>query len=1217
MKTGHCGCAGRRSDIDSSSVMPNDQNYENKCLHNISVRTGEEFSPEFLRDHVTSRRMPFANDADQIPMSEPGFDAVKNQHLEYKDLTGLPGITRRDSESCTEFSDFCPRKGYGFDVDYKTYLDGSSTYYRAFQASAQYQRKFSDFDRVSPSGPSVHSLDSPNSYEPYNKGSGILDSSFSGKMKFLCSFGGKILPRPNDGKLRYVGGETRIVSIKKNLTYLELVKKTTAICNYLHTIKYQLPGEDLDALISVSSDEDLHHMIEEYHDLERRSQRLRLFLVSSGDLEGPSSSEARTIQKIDADYQYVVTVNGMVDPCPHRSSSRESLESQWASNLDGSPTLQKDSPTSFHHLENQNGDSSLNLKLMLSSPSSQVVNAPQVPSKSYIPSPPLSPVQFKDPKTSYMKGYENVTCSYGYNSNGSYVMETPAYDNPCCADASGYYHNHPIDTVPVIGSPNQNSHMVQSHATPMVGSHFRKPSKEFQSPSPYGPSYSDARRGFLDAAPLHSEKLVPSQDTFSFFLVSDVHAKSYRRVTNLRPESQPTNEGRPSVFLEQGSEKTYLTFAAEKSLSLAISSSSQGVVEQQRAHEKYHIPRNKDQLFQEPPNLNKDHIEWGKDTIKWMKNKEISFDQDRKNYATNNDYASNANFLEHKHDLPQIICHRDSKLSIHVPTSEPQVNGGKSSSSSSNSAENPTEVWKELPGNYQISPNEPEFLIRSQKANSELKHHIPNAIDCNTAFLGCHGLQPVAAQESNSQSQFITPVLFPADDSSLCLCLSDPLIFPETNINDALSGEASGQKEMVNASYERMVKDSHGSVKKEKPDRNSHKELNIKNGTFVNSQSSDNCHETCISETPVIVEDVTDSLPPTVPSSSTTIPRILDEHSDGIESPGEETEAESLIYESDDDDVEVDEDNKDESLGDAAIIEMEASIYGLQIISNADLEDLQELGSGTFGTVYHGKWRGTDVAIKRIKKSCFAGRSSEQERLTKDFWREAKILSRLHHPNVVAFYGVVPDGPGGTLATVAEYMANGSLRHVLLRKDRALDRRKKVIIALDASFGMEYLHLKNIVHFDLKCDNLLVNLGDSQRPVCKVGDFGLSRIKQNTLVSGGVRGTLPWMAPELLNGSSSRVSEKVDVFSFGIVMWEILTGEEPYLNMHCGAIIGGIVNNTLRPPIPERCDPEWRKLMEECWSHDPAARPSFTEITNRLRVMSTALQPKRFNRVKR
>ncbi|CAN6486071.1 unnamed protein product [Victoria cruziana] len=363
----------------------------------------------------------------------------------------------------------------------------------------------------------------------------------------------------------------------------------------------------------------------------------------------------------------------------------------------------------------------------------------------------------------------------------------------------------------------------------------------------------------------------------------------------------------------------------------------------------------------------------------------------------------------------------------------------------------------------------------------------------------------------------------------------------------------------------------------------------------------------------VIIEDVTGRTTLDIISSSTFVHpachEVISDVGDGGVLPLKGTDIESVPACSE---YEVGSaDNQD--MDDAAIAEMEAGIYGLQIIRNADLEELRELGSGTFGTVYHGKWRGTDVAIKRIKKSCFAGRSSEQERLTEDFWREARILSKLHHPNVVAFYGVVPDGTGGTLATVTEYMVNGSLRHVLLRKDRVLDHRRKLIIAMDAAFGMEYLHSKNIVHFDLKCDNLLVNMRDIQRPICKVGDFGLSRIKRNTLISGGVRGTLPWMAPELLNGSSNGVSEKVDVFSFGIALWEILTGEEPYSDMHCGAIIGGILNNTLRPAVPDWCDPEWRKLMEECWSPEPGSRPSFKDITCRLRTMASALQGKGSN----
>lgn len=279
----------------------------------------------------------------------------------------------------------------------------------------------------------------------------------------------------------------------------------------------------------------------------------------------------------------------------------------------------------------------------------------------------------------------------------------------------------------------------------------------------------------------------------------------------------------------------------------------------------------------------------------------------------------------------------------------------------------------------------------------------------------------------------------------------------------------------------------------------------------------------------------------------------------------------------------------------------------LQIINNSDLEELRELGSGTFGTVYHGKWKGTDVAIKRINDRCFVGKPSEQERMRDDFWNEAINLADLHHPNVVAFYGVVLDGPGGSVATVTEYMVNGSLRTALQKNERNLDKRKRILIAMDVAFGMEYLHGKNIVHFDLKSDNLLVNLRDPHRPICKVGDLGLSKVKCRTLISGGVRGTLPWMAPELLNGSSSLVTDKVDVFSFGIVMWELLTGEEPYTDLHYGAIIGGIVSNTLRPLVPESCDPEWKSLMERCWSAEPSERPNFTEIANQLRAMSAKI----------
>jgi serine/threonine protein kinase len=103
-----------------------------------------------------------------------------------------------------------------------------------------------------------------------------------------------------------------------------------------------------------------------------------------------------------------------------------------------------------------------------------------------------------------------------------------------------------------------------------------------------------------------------------------------------------------------------------------------------------------------------------------------------------------------------------------------------------------------------------------------------------------------------------------------------------------------------------------------------------------------------------------------------------------------------------------------------------------------------------------------------------------------EFWREAAILSKLHHPNVLAFYGIVNDGPGGALASVREFMASGSLKKVLLRKEKFLDGRKRITLAMDVAIGMEYLHSKDIIHFDLKCDNLLVNLNDASHTICKV-----------------------------------------------------------------------------------------------------------------------------------
>ncbi|MCD7460415.1 hypothetical protein HAX54_043510 [Datura stramonium] len=1225
MTSESCGIPGQNID----NVVPCAENHDDRQRHNVSMQTGEEFSEEFLRKSLTPRKANIIRDTEQNQPFRGASNLSQNCRFVSKEPHDLLGIKRSDSDCGAEFSDYSPRIAYASEGEKNTYFDITSRCNREYNASGQQPSRFSEGrnrDIIAPctTGRDIHASESPHSHQIHNPEAGIPESCGNGKMRLLCSYGGRILPRPNDGKLRYVAGETRIISIRKNLTFNELVEKTTAICNQPHTIKYQLPEEDLDALVSMSSDEDLQHMIEEYHDLGKGSQRLRLFLVPSADSEGPCSFEGMTLQQSEADYQYVVAVNGMLEPGHRRSSSKESFANQanqFGNALDFSPICQRDTPT-FLPFENRNGGNSMNVKFLLRNPNSSYVNISQVPSTSYVQSSPLSPATFqiKDPNRSRVLLYDNVATVDFPDAGSPYAVEEPLYENSYHVDTTGYYYNCPLETTPRTNYP----------------------SKQSVSSAQFGQTELDSMRLMSNKKDMHTEKLNRSQD-IRMSPGYDIQATSGFSMHQDATESRLGE--RLNLSREESISSSPSDFLPEKSPSLAMSCSSQewSTKEHEVRDENHLISKKENQPNIEARERSQEYAEWSQSTTNWIKKTRPSFNKSEIN-ASN---IPTVNAMEHELKLPKILCYSESELSVYTSPSDPKNQVERHTSSPPIPQKNSIIISKQhhmdddifqttapytqahggtktvLPSifheystnntggryvNYNLSPSTPGCLVKDQKGSKHDHHVVATTTSNVTDSCICYELHPSIIKDSNDL-QNTQSVPFSSEKSNFYLDWRNPLTsdlsIPNSAIDVAYTHEV--------PFHQKLVDGPHKSVEKGHADRIAYEKAASGNASFLHLQQSDDSYDRKLREIAVIVEDVTDSVPPDIPLSSTVVPLVQDEPSDGLPSVEEETDIENVLEESDYEDGKNGSNGKEESVSDSTIIEKEAGIYGLQIIKNSDLEELQELGSGTYGTVYHGKWRGTDVAIKRIKQSCFAGSSSEQERLIKEFWKEAKILSKLHHPNIVALYGVVPDGPGGTIATVTEYMVNGSLRHVLARKDRscrALDRRKKLVLALDAAFGMEYLHLKNIVHFDLKCENLLVNLGDPQRPVCKVGDFGLSRIKRNTLVSGGVRGTLPWMAPELLNGNSSRVSEKVDVFSFGITMWEILTGEEPYANLHCGAIIGGIVNNTLRPPVPQRCDPEWGKLMEECWSPDPEARPSFTEITNRLRAMSLALQPK-------
>ena len=348
------GSSGQQFFGDKMKVVTRDGIPADGNVHNISVQTGEEFSPQFARRRVLDHNQP----------GQMGFNYNQNNPMGSENHAGTHGVRRKDSDC--DASDHVSRieaTGLAAELENRAYADNAGRYHWEYVPNAlkpsNYVDETNNSGRVTlcPTSSPNCVPETPWPYQPF--GTRVSESAFSGKMKFLCSFGGRILPRPNDGKLRYVGGETRIISIRKNVTWEELAKKTSAICDQPHTIKYQLPGEDLDALISVSSDEDLHHMIEEYQGLEKNggSQRLRIFLVSSGEPDSPNSFEGKTSQQCNADCQYVVAVNGMLDHSPQKSSSGQSSASQLGTASDYKNQSPPVSPVNIQYRGHKNSKS--------------------------------------------------------------------------------------------------------------------------------------------------------------------------------------------------------------------------------------------------------------------------------------------------------------------------------------------------------------------------------------------------------------------------------------------------------------------------------------------------------------------------------------------------------------------------------------------------------------------------------------------------------------------------------------------------------------------------------------------------------------------------------------------------------------------------------------------------------------------------------------------
>ncbi|KAL6888225.1 hypothetical protein ACP4OV_009251 [Aristida adscensionis] len=258
-----------------------------------------------------------------------------------------------------------------------------------------------------------------------------------------------------------------------------------------------------------------------------------------------------------------------------------------------------------------------------------------------------------------------------------------------------------------------------------------------------------------------------------------------------------------------------------------------------------------------------------------------------------------------------------------------------------------------------------------------------------------------------------------------------------------------------------------------------------------------------------------------------------------------------------------------------------------------DLDIGERIGLGSYGEVYHADWNGTEVAVKKFLDQDLSGVSLEQ------FKCEVRIMSRLRHPNVVLFLGYVTQPPH--LSILTEYLPRGSLYRLLHRPNSQIDETRRLKMALDVAKGMNYLHSSHptIVHRDLKSPNLLVD----KNWVVKVSDFGMSRLKHHTFLSSkSTAGTAPeWMAPEVLRNEPA--NEKCDVYSFGVILWELATLRVPWSGLNPMQVVGAVGFQNRRLDIPKEVDPQAASIISSCWENDPSKRPSFSQLLSPLKQL--------------
>ncbi len=285
----------------------------------------------------------------------------------------------------------------------------------------------------------------------------------------------------------------------------------------------------------------------------------------------------------------------------------------------------------------------------------------------------------------------------------------------------------------------------------------------------------------------------------------------------------------------------------------------------------------------------------------------------------------------------------------------------------------------------------------------------------------------------------------------------------------------------------------------------------------------------------------------------------------------------------------------------------------------------KKIGIGGYAEVWKALFKDKVVAFKLLQEE-----TTEDQRVVEEFRREMVVMSSLDHPNIVAFYGAVDHGK--SLAMVLEFAGRGDLEGILLDREVPIPYVQRLRWAKQVAQGLQYLHTRNprIIHRDIKSANILVD----ELLCTKICDFGLakrttvSEIQSETgsgisvhsrvmnVRSAAVQfttlvGTPAWTAPELI--ANRAYTEKVDIYSYGVFLWELMCRQTPHEGMPHFELAYAILAHNLRPQIPSWMPETYAQLMQSCWSSKSEFRPHIDVV---LKIITTMLSLPKHDEIK-